>query len=353
MFHGLFKSKKGSSKTKHLALSEILRGLDAGRMQSVGIMQVIPLTCDPGLWDNRFVCTESAYLSTNRYGTMVFNNISSSILLVPCHAGYIAKQRAQDHAMAHAGIVPENTTRQFDTAMCIQQTQGGYIPEGNYQMMILPFSLREPALEKRHEKSYNKLWNSIIKFNTAFGLSRSGHLEFFLKKFANELDQFVAEFECVPDQVGAIVLINGEVVGVERAPSHGYWKSIWPALIRECYGSLALQTARAAGTTIFPLKSRVVLTETIHSLADLLEAVDTAQQQEEEIARGIVRELVHESFPVEIEEDIIGLTIGTIASDRFKGQMIMDEERVVYASLITSHRWLQEARWATAKPFSN
>ena len=34
-------------------------------------------------------------------------------------------------------------------------------------------------------------------------------------------------------QVGAIVLVDDRVVGIERAPSHDYWLSIWPSLIRE------------------------------------------------------------------------------------------------------------------------
>ena len=41
-----------------------------------------------------------------------------------------------------------------------------------------------------------------------------------------ELDEFVAEFECVPRQIGAIILVDDQVVGVERAPSHAYWQSV-------------------------------------------------------------------------------------------------------------------------------
>ena len=84
-------------------------------------------------------------------------------------------------------------------------------------------------------------------FNQEMGVPAAGHLEFFLKQFRKELDEFVAEFECVPRQIGAIILVDDQVVGIERAPSHAYWQSVWPCLIRECYGSLAIRVAQLKG----------------------------------------------------------------------------------------------------------
>lgn len=69
----------------------------------------------------------------------------------------------------------------------------------------------------RKEQSYNKLWDSISAFNREMGVQVAGHLEFFLKHFCKELDEFVAEFECVPRQIGAIILVDDQVVGVERS----------------------------------------------------------------------------------------------------------------------------------------
>ena len=107
--------------------------------------------------------------------------------------------------------------------MCVQQSQGGLIQRGAYRMLILPYALRERALEVRKNKNYNKLWDAISAFNQEMGVSGEGNLVFFLKHFQKELDEFVAEFECVPRQIGAIILVDDQVVGVERAPSHAYW----------------------------------------------------------------------------------------------------------------------------------
>jgi hypothetical protein len=280
----VFRKRKKTNQQSSIELREVLRGCEAGRLQSVGYMQVIPLVSE--LTDDHFVSPvqcEAAVYTTN-YGTLGFRNTSDSVMIVPCHAGYVVKQHAQDHAMAHSGVVEAAGDRRYNTAMCIQASQGGFISSGSYRMLILPHSLRERALELRHTKNYSKLWDDISIFNRGLGVDGQGHLEFFLKRFKKELDEFVAEFECVPNQVGAIVLIDDRVVGVERAPSHAYWLSIWPSLIRECYGSLAIEVAKSRGEEA----SRTPLPEQIESLDELELLIADIAGQEDERARAIV-----------------------------------------------------------------
>jgi len=94
--------------------------------------------------------------------------------------------------------------------------------------------LRETAHSLRKgasSHSYDRLWPAISSMNQQLGIrNTAGHLEFFLQEFGKELDRFVAEFEIVPNQVGAIILINGRVAGVERAPNPEFWESIWQPL---------------------------------------------------------------------------------------------------------------------------
>lgn len=344
--------KSKSGKQGQLTIAEVLHGAEAGRLQSVGYMQVIPLTSD--LVDDRFVSPAEggAEVSTTDYGTLVFQNPSPAVLIVPCHAGYVVKQAAQDHAMTHAAVVRSSQQRSFGTAACIEQTQGGLIQRGSHQMLILPFALRERALEVRHEQSYNKLWQAIAAFNESMGVRGASHLDFFLKQFRRELDEFVAEFECVDRQVGAIILVDDQVVGIERAPSHAYWRSVWPCLIRECYGSLALQAAQMHGEHAPPPASRVPLPEAIESLDQLESVVADVAAEEDRRTKDRVRELLDVPLTTVVDEAAAGLTTETIAVDRFAGQVIRDSKRVVYASIVASKRWLADQQWRAAKPFS-
>src|SRR5262249_44520767 len=152
--------------------------------------------------------------------------------------------------------------------------------KAKHEMLILPASLRTTALSIRHVRDFRKLWESIQEFNKGFGIVQlGGHLESFLKAFQRELDEFVAEFEVVPRQIGAIVLVGGEIAGVERAPSAAFWKAVWNPLIRVCYGSLAIKVARERKA---PPATRAPLRPLGRSLADIRDALARACEEEHE-----------------------------------------------------------------------
>jgi hypothetical protein len=340
------------NRQKMMSLADVLHGCTPGRIQSVGYMQVIPLVSD--LSDSRFVSPVEgdAEVFTTEYGTLGFRNPSDCLLIVPCHAGYVVKQAAQDHAMAHAAVVRSCGECSYDTAMCVQQTQGGYIRRGAYRMLILPHALRERALEVRKKKGYSRLWDAISVFNQEMGVPTAGHLEFFLKQFRKELDEFVAEFECVPGQIGAIILVDDQVVGVERAPSHSYWQSVWPCLVRECYGSLAIRVAQLKGDSITAPASRTPLPDDVSSLEELESLIAEIARQEDERTKATVRELLKEQLSLTRDESTEGLSIDTIRPGRFTGQVIRDGDRVVYASMPVTKAWLRSNKWQAAKPFA-
>jgi hypothetical protein len=292
-------------------------------------------------------------MSTNDYGTMNFDNPTDKVLLVPCHAGYVTAQKAQDHAMAHTGMVGKKSKKRFNTAMCIQQRQGGYISPDQHKMMILPHSLREAALAKRNKNEYSKLWGDISKFNRGLGLNMTnGHLEYFLREFEKELDEFVAEFECVSEQCGAIVLVNGFVVGIERAPNPKFWRDVWTPMIRECYGSLAIQAGRDTSVKSV-LKTRVPLSGSFGSLDDLESALDETEEKQTEKVREIIRGLLDDSFSRSVESGSVNkYVISTVKNDQFAGQVVQDNTKICYASLFTTKEWAKSAPWRKASRFT-
>jgi len=327
----------------------VLRGTTPGQMQSVGLMQVIPLLSEQDM--DGYAAPTTAEMETVSYGAMRFANSCRETLIIPCHAGYMVRQKAQNHAMGHLGLVAGRTSRTYDTAMCTQESQEGYITRDQHRLMILPFSLREKALQVRVEKSFDKLWSDLKTLNRRFGLKSKGHLEYFLDHFAVELDRFVAEFESVPDQVGAIILINGEVAGVERAPSRKYWLDIWQPLIRECYGSLAIETGRMAQKdgVVCP-NTRVSLPASVTSLAKLEKVLLQADKVEEKRVRRIVHDLLDHPFAEKIDsmeglDSFEDLAVATLTNNRFTGQVVRERERVVYASLTACRSWLQKRAW--------
>jgi hypothetical protein len=221
------------------------KGVGIGAVQSVDEMTVIPL-----VGENRGdVARPEAlkFTSTTNYGSMVFKNEDSKPAIVP--ANYMVRGRgAQDHAMAGSGVVTAGQSKTFNTACCIEETQGGYLnAEGNDED-VLPVELRRSLLNfgKRNERHYGKLWDSIKVWLRGLNLNRrthSAHLREFYddKDVRNALEQFAAEFEPVEGQIGAIIMFSGTPVGLEIMPTTDHWDAYWQQLLRGCYGSELLR----------------------------------------------------------------------------------------------------------------
>lgn len=317
-------------------IGELVRGCEPGRVQSVGPMQVVPLVSEFN--DDRFAPPTEARIGTAGYGNLVVANPSDRALLVPSGAAYMVAQKAQNHALPSAGCVAKQATRTFDTAVCVQQTQGGYITEGAHELMLLPAALRRAAHPTRSEKNFQRLWPAIGEFNSAAGLENTGgHLEKFFEKFRTELDHFVAEFEPVPKQVGAVVLVNGAVAGVERSPSADYFRAVWKPLVRECYGSMALVEAHKGAPTV--PRTRVPL-RPVANLDDLEAALGEAEAEERRLVKLLLDAVLEAELSVATDETGETVIEGLGGGEQpFVGQCVRAGDRVLYCSLVASEKW--------------
>lgn len=336
-----------------LTIRTILNDTRTGNMQTVGIMQMIPLMSDHEF--KGFVSpVQAGEMRTSNYGSMEFSNRSSDdTMIVPSHSTYIVKQAAQDHALPHAGIVKKKATKTYQTAACVQSEQGGTISKGVHNLDIMPFALREGALAVRDVPKYDKLWSAIGKFNVRFKLPQGnqGHLEYFYQKFEKELNEFIAEFEIIPKQIGAIILINGFVVGIERAPTYEYWTSIWPSLIRGCYGSLVLQYQHEKfldDKDINKIRTPLNITK-ITTLDELESELNKTEQTQYNKVKEIVEKLLDDKFVMEKDETVEKLNRHNISNDQFTGQAIIDtdiaDDAVIYSSLITKDKWFKQRNY--------
>lgn len=222
-----------------------------GRKQQAGVMSVYPLLADD-------VATPLAnfedvkFRGTSGYGTMVFENNSEFPFIIPTGYAIMTKQAAQDHALPFASLLAPKTVRSINEACCIQQTQCGYI-DGNKvkanDFSILPLYIRKKHFEdvvkgRQNHASidvaslpFTCLWGHISEFQKDLVKKSEGNLIYFFNKFMDKLTRFNAEFEVVDGQRGAIIMLNNKIVGIEVAPTHVYWKTVWNSLIRDCYGS--------------------------------------------------------------------------------------------------------------------
>jgi hypothetical protein len=333
-----------------IRVTDLLRGCTPGRLQTVGNMQIVPLRSE--LQDDRFVAPDVAMIGTEGYGKLVIRNTQEKPMIVPAGATYIVDQAAQNHALPHAGYVKAMELKKYESAMCVQQGQGGLIKEAAHQLMLLPFPLREKAHAVRKGTNFGRLWTAIAEFNREAGLeqhSDRGHLEYFFQHYRDQLDTFVAQFEPVPDMVGCIVLIGGRVAGVERTPSANFFLSVFRPLIRECYGSLALVEARKTGVdTVLRMRTPI---RRPSSRADLINALREADDRETDEVADLVAGILEVDLRRQTDEDG-ELTIEALGDTPFVGQLAREGEKIVYASLVATEKWRRSNDWFTARPFT-
>lgn len=122
----------------------------------------------------------------------------------------------------------------------------------------------------------------------------------FFGRFAQELDRFVAEFESLDGQVGAVVLADGRVLGVERTPTAAYWQTLWAPLLRGCYGAEVIRRQQT-GAPARPPATRVPLDATkVGSLEELADAVEAANRAEQRLTHDRIAEL--ERLPLKTDD---------------------------------------------------
>ena len=330
-------------------ISKILKGLEVGTIQQVGYMGIIPLLKETE--NDDFGVPTGVLLSTRNYGNLEAENPSDRMTILPFGTGVITSQAAQNHATPKAKLLAARQHVHMPYAACTQETQGGSIQAGEHPITILPWAIKEMALRTKDEEEYSKLWPVIREFNQSLGVRVTGHLELYLKQFKDDLDNFIAQFEVVPNQVGAIILINGYVMGIELTPNYEYFKSVWNPLIRECYGSLTLQYQKQFGDNPPAPRTREPLNTNVSSLKQLQEELVRVQEEEDKKVKSIIRKFLKDEFSAEEEESVEGYTVETLTNKQFVGQVARKDDEIVYASFVTTAQGVRSRKNYEAEDF--
>jgi len=306
-------------------------GLIPGEAQHAGALSVVPLLgndLDNGI---KFLPPFSGIKvsKVEGYGNIeLANNAEEGLAIVPLHIGYI-QQGAQNHALCRSGFLAAGQKVFFNDACCVQEAQGGYLKEKEQWFFILPLELRKTALHLRGKVGYNKLWESISKVNTLHGQKNRGHLDEIVVKLRNELNIFSNRFEAVENQRGALFFINGKYAGIEIAPSELYFREVFSPLLNFCYGPAALKIEQKMD------KSKSIPFN-VNSLTDLKIALKE-KRKEKDLK-------LFESFslatqkPIQLipEEKFLNLELKTVEGNHLNGQVVVDDEKLIYASVFST-----------------
>jgi hypothetical protein len=301
-----------------------LAGFRLGVPQRAGVLTVVPVfgPSYPGVLSPR----DGVKLArVDGYGTVLLRNPGSDgVAIVPLHIGYV-QDGAQNHALCRSAFLAAGQEVRFTDACCVQESVGGYLGERDQWFFTLPVELRATALALRGEGTYSKLWSAISTLNRDYGLPGRGHLESILARKRSVLTQFRSRLELVAGQLGALFFLGSRLVGAEIAPSPAYFADVWPALVCFAYGPAAMRREPALDEAAEPYAV---------STLDELVALREAQLRERAAeVRGWIDAANWAAPTVTEEERYLHMRLCTVDGERVAGQVVLADDRPVYASL--------------------
>jgi hypothetical protein len=292
-------------------ISELLKGCrpikDADGniiVQSILNMQIVCLTTDDEYsMDNRFANPLTALVASNHsYGEISFTNKDNKEVIIPTQMAVITNQTAQNHAMIKAGYISPNKTVTFTDAACVQGSQTGHINNSQEYRMI-PVSIREMAYDTvGAPHNHGRLYPAVEKLVRMTNTATDPYIDKYFTKYDKTLEQFIAHFERPNKLIGIIVLIDGEVIAIDKFPSFTYAEQVWDMMIRDCYGSLAIMSQLKNKT------SNNIFTETYNSYLNPTTGLDVIVKLK--LINNIVKKNITNGVHDKIQ-DILDMTFNT------------------------------------------
>jgi len=321
-----------------LQIQELLNGytIDKNNVQSVGNMTVLPLVSDEE-FTNVADINEVVLQRDVSYDNLEFHNASGKIGIALQGWSIIDDQRAQDRTVPYAHLIKEANSKVIP-ANCIQHSQCGNFDVSNWdqdRFMVMPPSIRGVALKKA---SYNNsetgaLWSTLKSWVKGIDCDNNG-LKYFYSQHEDKLDQFVAQFEPVKNQLGSIVLINDEVIAIDIMPKFDSWKGVWETFIRDSYGGEAIRSIENSGAVV---SHPMFKTEDIEDLDDLESAYEKSKSDFHDHLKAKVNSVIQLSVGRKKLEEINELTMVKLENEHYIGQGVYHgDEHIVYLSLVST-----------------
>jgi len=213
-------------------------------IQKIMNMSLVCLTTDDEYsLDDRFENPLSSLKASNTtYGEIKLNNQTSKDTITPAQIAVMTKEHAQNHGMVKAGYVSANSIIKFNDAGCVQGSQAGYININSAQeIRMMPVTMREMLFEKIGNTSgHGNIYPAIRRLGQDTQSNAGEYLDKYFNKYDKKLNEFISHFELLDKTIGIIVLIDDEIVSIDKYPSFTYTRQVWNLLIRDCYGALAI-----------------------------------------------------------------------------------------------------------------
>ena len=257
--------------------------------------------------DDRFVNPlTSVQAGNSSYGQISFANKQNKEVILPTQMAVMTKQSAQNHGMIKAGYLAKNANVIYHDAGCVQGGQTGYF-RGTQEFRMIPVTMHEMLFDSIGQGGgYSRIYPAIQKLGQDTQSNAGNYLNVYFEKYDKKLEQFIAHFERPKNLIGIIVLIDGEIVAIDKFPSFTYAKQVWDLMIRDCYGSLAIISELKHNSTLNEFSRAYEDLKKSHreSVVDLLEkALKRTKEKMSASVQEKIRELLNLTFDATLDTE--------------------------------------------------
>lgn len=318
-------------------------------VQSIMNMQIVALTTDAEYsLDTRFANPLTSLVAGNStYGQINFTNKENKEVIIPTQMAVLTKQSAQNHGMVKAGYIPEKASTIYHDAGCVQGGQTGYF-RGTQEFRMIPVTMREMLFDKVGETSgHGNIYPAIQKLGKDTQSEAGNYLNVYFDKYDKKLEQFIAHFERPRNLIGIIVLIDGEIVAIDKFPSFTYAEQVWDLMIRDCYGALAIISELKQKTSGNQFTSTYNEMKKTHqdNIVDLIEkALKKTKQSMTANVNEKIQELLELTFDAKLDTEGNSASINApksyvLSNEGYIGQTITENEFNHLVSIVKKERF--------------
>ena len=319
-------------------LSTLLKGCEVIKdqngnaiVQTIRNMEIVFLTTDDTFsFDERFANPLDVVVSNRNYGHVAMQNLSQEQDLIVAPQVAVFADSAQNHAMVKSAAIKAAAQRDYNDAGCVQGSDPGYIRGQNVTAIrFMPVGLRESLLNKVDSREgYSHLYSHITAFGSRTGAKSGNYLDKYYSHYSGDLAEFIAHFERPEKVIGFIVLVDGEILAIDKFPSFTYARQVWELLVRDCYSSVAIESMVknvTRKTQDFTKLAQTTAKEDDETTAQYLSRVLTQTKQNiSERVRDRIRELTTVAFETDVDSDNTDdvFTSNILKSNGYIGQSI-------------------------------
>jgi len=318
-------------------------------VQSILNMQIVCLTTDKEYsLDDRFANPLTSLTAGNQsYGQISFTNKENKEVILPAQMAVMTKQSAQNHGMVKAGYVEPRANTTYHDAGCVQGGQTGHF-RGTQEFRMIPVTMREMLFDAVGQTSgHGNIYPAIQKLGQDTQCNSGNYLDVYFKKYDKKLEQFIAHFERPNNLIGIIILIDGEIVAVDKFPSFTYSEQVWDVMIRDCYGALAIISELKNKTTSQEFTDTYKDLKKRHqdNVVDLLEkALKRTKEKMTTSVHEKIQELLDLTFDVKLDKEGQATSASApksyvLNTDGYVGQVITENEFNHLVSVVKRDRF--------------